>query len=74
MWIPDFNGSTINNIGPFSMNSIQGIKEVLICIPTVGKGEGVFYRNLFMKLVLPVTRSGKGSDTYKASLIIIEGD
>ena len=62
VWIPDSNGSRIENGGPFLMNSLQGIKGVMIFIPTVGKGEVVFFGTLFVKLVFPVIRSGEGSD------------
>ena len=72
MWIPDSNCSTIESGGVFPMNSLQGIKEVMTSIPTLGKGGGCFLQIFVAKLVLQVNRSGEGSDNENEKCIRLQ--
>ena len=69
VWIPDSNGSTVENDRPFPHESTSGDKRSHDIHSNRGKGEVVFSRNLFVKLVLPVARSGEGSDNKSETCI-----
>ena len=53
MWIPDSNGSTFENRGPFPMNSLQRIKGVMTLIPTVGNVGGCFLQKFVCEIGPP---------------------
>ena len=69
MWIPDSNCSTIEII-PHEFTS--GDKRSHDKHSNIGKGGGCFLQRFVVKFVLPVNRSGEGSDNENETCIRLQ--